>query len=90
MKVYVDGKERGIIAYAPFELRIDGLEAGKHRIDYELFGNRHNSFGAVHNADNMFRWFGRDAWYTTGDKWCYEYRLKPFGILASPVIKIIK
>lgn len=90
MKVYVDGEARGVIAYAPYELRINGLKAGKHRIDYELFGNRHNSFGALHNADILWDWFGPDAWRTAGDKWCYEYRLKEFGILASPVIKVIQ
>ena len=53
-----------------------------------LFGNRHNSFGALHHINEGQRWIGPDAWRTSGYNWSYEYRLRRLGILKSPVIRI--
>lgn len=86
--VDLDGKRAGIIAYAPYRLDLGNVRAGRHTISFTLFGNRHNTFGALHNADTSLIWFGPNAWRTEGDAWCYEYRLKDTGILASPVIEI--
>lgn len=51
-----------------------------------LYGSRVNTFGALHNTDERFGWFGPRAWRTTGDSFSYEYQLKRTGILAAPVI----
>lgn len=88
--VNIDGKRAGVITYAPYRLSLDNVPAGKHTIAFTLFGNRHNTFGALHNTDTADTWFGPDAWRTTGDAWCYEYWLKDLGILASPTIEIYK
>ena len=49
-----------------------------------LFGNRHNSFGALHNCDNTLRWFGPTAWQSKGREFSYEYQLLPTGLLIAP------
>lgn len=91
VKVLFDGKAAGTIAYAPYKIMIDQVKSGKHTIEFILFGNRYNTFAALHNADTAMVWrAGPDGWRTTGDSWCYEYKLKETGILASPVIEILE
>ena len=51
----------------------------------KIFGNRHNAFGPVHNADAAETWYGPNLWRTQGNKWSYEYQLKEMGILTTPV-----
>jgi hypothetical protein len=86
--VSIDGKRAGIIAYAPYKLAVNNVKAGKHLIEFTLFGNRYNTFGALHNADTANTWHGPAAWRSSGDAWCYEYKLKDTGIMASPVIEV--
>ncbi|MFV0503396.1 MAG: hypothetical protein ACK5LT_05450 [Lachnospirales bacterium] len=73
-----------IIAYAPYEVE---LKAEK-TIDITAYGNRINSFGAIHNCDKSAHWFGPNGWRTEGKKWSYEYQLAETGILISPRFKI--
>ena len=105
IKVFVDGVDMGIIAYKPYLLNIDNVSAGKHTIEFKLFGNRVNTFGALHNCDYS-TWFGPTKWYgyynstnpwTIGEnnelystRWSYDYILKETGIISSPVICIKK
>ena len=86
IKVYADGQEQGNILFAPYELKLP-LQKGLHRVTFKLYGNRHNSFGALHNADASTYYYGPDAWRSQGDGWSYEYQLKDFGILKSPVFE---
>ena len=88
--VSLDGKRVGSIVLPPYSCVIENVAAGKHTLELTVFGNRHNSFGALHQVDSSRRWFGPNAWRKDGDDWCYEYRVKPFGILKSPVITILK
>ncbi len=89
VQVFVDEQFRGNILFAPYTLNLK-LSPGKHRITFKLYGNRHNSFGALHNADSSTYYYGPDAWRTQGDSWCYEYHLRDFGILKSPVLEFVK
>lgn len=89
IKVFVDGKEQGNILFAPYSLNLK-LPEGRHQVQFKLYGNRHNSFGALHNADASTYYYGPDAWRTQGDGWSYEYQLKDFGILKSPVFEFVK
>ncbi len=90
ISVRVDGEEKGKIAYAPYNLEVKGLKKGKHLVELTLFGNRNNCFGAVHNCNPDWDWFGPNAWFTDGDEYSYEYQLKNMGIMKSPVIKFVK
>lgn len=89
VKVFADGVEQGDILFAPYRLNVK-LSPGKHRITLRLYGNRHNSFGALHNADDSTYYYGPDAWRTLGDSWSYEYRVRDYGILKSPIFTFIK
>lgn len=84
--VTLDGKRVGSIVYAPYKFTLKNVEAGEHEIGLILFGNRINTFGAVHNANDAVKWHGPNAWRSIGDEWCDEYRLKRTGILKSPEI----
>lgn len=77
------------IVYPPYNTEIE-LKKGENIIDISLFGNRHNAFGCIHNADEAMLWIGPDSWRTNGDAWSYEYQLKKMGILSTPKIQLIK
>ena len=75
--------DRGLIAWAPHRLELGRLEPGAHVLEIDAFVGRHNGFGALHNANDAFRWYGPDAWRTEGDEWTDDYRLLPAGLLSG-------
>lgn len=90
IKVALDNKDCGRIAFSPYTLTIDNVSAGEHVLEITSFGNRINTFGALHNCNHTETWAGPNAWRTTGALWSYEYQLRPSGILVSPVVTEIK
>lgn len=104
IRAKLDDEDLGVIAYAPYEVYAKNVKAGKHILTLTLFGNRHNSFGALHINNTKTFWFGPGAWdfklearvFDGGvakineDDTKYEYTLKPFGILAGPKIKYME
>ena len=90
MEVSVDGQQKGNLFMAPYRISCGEIKAGKHRVRIRIFGNRINTFGAVHNGDSSEKWYGPNLWRTSGNKWSYEYQLKEMGILTSPVYWIKK
>lgn len=89
IKIRLDGEDKGVIAYAPFELTIENVERGEHILEILAYGNRVNTFGPLHDASHKV-YISPSAWYTTGDAFTYGYELKETGILSSPIIKIIE
>ena len=92
LRVAVDGKDAGVIAFSPYRVKVDGLTPGKHKVDVTYFGSRVNTFGQLHRrasktakADNgnCLPWWGPDSWRTTGNSWSYEYVFWQQGILKS-------
>ena len=73
------------LLFAPYILELPQMKTGENEIAVTLFGHRGNGFGAVHNANPEYEWYGPDSYRTEKEEWCYEYRLKPLGILSSPV-----
>ncbi|MDP4118699.1 MAG: hypothetical protein Q8873_05860 [Bacillota bacterium] len=90
INVSFDGKPVGKIVFEPYNLIIDDVPAGKHTITLTCFGNRNNTFGALHCFAEGVTWFGPDVWRTRADNWAYEYNLAPTGILVSPKIDFLK
>ncbi len=86
VKVLVDGVDRGNIVFSPYSLWVENIESGKHTVEFVLYGTRTNTFDALHDTHDTSRSPG--AWRTVNDQWNYEYNLKDFGILASPVIEV--
>lgn len=74
------------IAFSPYSAEFTLEESGIRMMSITVFGNRRNTFGSVHNCDDAETWFGPGAWRTDGERWSYEYCLKPFGILKAPHI----
>lgn len=87
IKVAMDGKPVGNVVFAPYDLEIKNVTAGEHTLEFTLFGNRHNTFGGLHNCGPSV-YYGQHYWYSTGQSWSYEYNIKPTGILKSPVISM--
>lgn len=86
-KVIMDGEAVGKIVFAPYDLMIKNVAAGQHIIEFQLFGNRHNTFGGLHNCGyNIY--YGQHYWYSTDQSWSYEYNIKQTGILKSPVFSM--
>ncbi len=90
LRVTLDGGQSARIVYAPYDHVFHGVAPGEHRLDITLYGTRHNSFGALHNADSTMTWAGPGAWRSSGDSWCYEYRLRPSGVLTTPTVTLVK
>ena len=55
-------------------------------LEIKSFGNRINTFGAIHNCDEQEIYFDPNAWRTIDESWAYEYQLKKTGILKAPVL----
>ena len=92
IRVRFDGEDKGIIAFDPFALEIGNVSEGEHDVEFTLFGNRANTFGALHIGGDKLekdsRWFGPNMWYMTGDEWTYDYHLYETGIMSSPIFEI--
>jgi len=84
LKVKVDSKNVGIIAYAPYTIELGHLSEGWHDLEITTYGNRINTFGALHNSDEKLHWVGPNAWRSENYDWSYEYVIKPVGILKAP------
>ena len=84
--VSVDGKRVGTVALAPYTATLGKLTEGEHLVEITAFGNRFNTFAALHMADPACLWYGPDAWRRKGTRWSYEYNVKPSGITAAPIL----
>ena len=87
LRVAVDAKDAGIIAFSPYVLNVEGLTPGKHRIDLTCFGTRVNTFGQLHRNDRHNQWWGPNSWRTKGPSWTWEYRFWEQGVLKSPEVR---
>ena len=86
LEASLDGGEKRSLIYPPYVVDLGTPDAGVHTVDLTLFGHRRNGFGPVHLTDLKDRWIGPEAWRSTGERWCYDYRLTEEGILTTPVI----
>ncbi|MDY5931641.1 MAG: hypothetical protein SPJ34_06395 [Candidatus Ornithospirochaeta sp.] len=89
IRVFVDGIDKGTIIWEPYEIDLGSLD-GRHAITLRLYGNRYNSFGQLHNRDEFESYWGPKTWRTQGSCWSYLYRLKEYGILAEPILRVEK
>lgn len=86
--VSVDGVRKGTVALAPYTAPLGKLGKGSHLVEITAFGNRYNTFAALHMAHPAERWYGPGAWRMKGPCWSYEYNVKPSGIITAP--KLVK
>ena len=86
LRVELDGRRVGPIAFAPFSIDLGTPSAGEHRLDLTAYGNRVNTFGQLHHADDEIFWTGPGSWRSKGAKWAYEYQLRRAGVLVAPIV----
>ena len=79
----------GEIILPPYRVRIDGVSAGKHKIELCLFGNRHNTFGSLHCGVSDI-YYGPTHWQKPDGEFIYEYQLEDMGIMKTPEIFVIE
>lgn len=91
VKVFIDDVEQGNIFMPPFRLNTNTISKGNHKIKFILYGNRYNTFSALHTlyADKERVYIGPDYWRSNDDGWAYEYQTRPMGILKKPIIRVI-
>ncbi|MBQ7983530.1 MAG: hypothetical protein IJ302_08165, partial [Clostridia bacterium] len=68
VRVEMDGRDLGHIAYEPYTITVPGVTAGKHTVVFTVNGTRYNCFGALHNANLEERWAGPGIWRTGDNK----------------------
>ncbi len=88
LEVYVDGEYRKDIVFAPYEAEIP-MTAGEHTVCVRVYGNRYNTLGPVHHADETELAVRPSSWHGKGDCFSYEYSLHKSGVLSAPVIEEI-
>lgn len=83
--VYLDNQKVGVIALSPYTCSLGKVD-GEHTVNLVAFGNRLNTFGALHNTDKLEDWYGSPLWRTKGNCFSYDYQLNESGILTTPRI----
>lgn len=91
IRVFVDGKDIGLIAFSPFNVCTE-LEEGEHEIEFVCYGNRNNTFGPIHNIkiDDPDYYIMPSAWDYKSELYTDSYRFQKTGILESPEIRLYK
>ncbi len=87
LRAAVDGKDMGVIAFSPYTLALGKVGAGEHTLTMTVFGNRQNTFGALHLTDRSIPWKGPNMWVSTDEAWSEEYQLSETGLLKAPVLE---
>ena len=85
LKVFVDGRDMGNIAFSPYSLNVD-CGPGEHYVMIRLYGTRQNGFAQLHHTPGIYFYQSPNSWRSASDLWCYEYQFKPAGVLKSPEI----
>ena len=88
VRVLIDGKTAGIIAWPPNELDITDLLTEAHELAIEVLGHRRNSHGPLHHKDLWPTWTGPEQFTTEGENWVENYHLVPCGLIQPPEIVI--
>jgi hypothetical protein len=87
VRVLVNGKTAGIIAWPPNEVDItDCLDGDDVELRIEVIGHRRNSHGPLHHAQKWPMWTGPGEFITEGEDWIDAYQLVPCGLMRAPVL----
>jgi hypothetical protein len=83
VKVTVNGKEAGVIAWEPNELDItDWVEDGDNQLQIAVVSSRRNSHGPLFHPEKWPIWTGPAQYHQFSGK----FNLVPCGLLTSPMI----
>jgi hypothetical protein len=83
-----EDQRAGRIIRAPHRVELP-RQAGPAKLDITCFGDRSNTFGALHNNDPHETWRGPGSYRSAGENWTDGYMIAPKGILAAPILEQI-
>jgi len=88
VRILVDGKQAGIIAWQPNELDITEFvkDGQPHLLSIELLGHRRNSHGPLHFYQKWPAWTGPYQFIAEGQEFCDDYQIVPCGLMKEPEI----
>ncbi|HCE43361.1 MAG TPA: hypothetical protein DET40_07420 [Lentisphaeria bacterium] len=88
VKVHVNGKKAGNIAWKPYEIDITNFVVkGKNKVEIEVVGTRRNLLGPLHHGEKFPNWTG--PWeFKNEQKWINEYVRFPYGLMGEPSISV--
>ncbi|TFG88538.1 MAG: hypothetical protein E4H17_02210 [Gemmatimonadales bacterium] len=85
VRIGVNGRDAGIIAWEPNELDITDLVGdGPAQLMLEVIGHRRNSHGPLHNSVLSPTWTGPDQFASTGNAWVDHYQVVACGLMEPP------
>lgn len=70
------------LTFAPYSADVNC----KNTVGITVYGNRFNTFGAVHNISGRRFVSHPNEWRTSGGERCETYVLKPWGLMTEPLI----
>ncbi|MBO5222600.1 MAG: hypothetical protein J6C26_09840 [Clostridia bacterium] len=85
-KITVDGNS-ALIAYPPYRAALP-VSAGNHMLDLTAYIPRTNGFAPLHTVVDEYQ--SPTMWRQTGDRWIYNYRFYPEGIISQPELSEVK
>jgi len=88
VRILVDGKTAGVIAWEPNEVDITDSVSGKTEVQLtvEIVGHRRNSHGPLHLNEKWPVWTGPEQFTPKDEQWYEGYQLVPCGLMAPPEI----
>ncbi len=88
VRIFVDGKPAGIIAWKPYEIDITEFARGKETctIGIEILGHRRNSHGPFHFYQKWPAWTGPYQFVAEGEEFFERYQIVPCGLMGAPEI----
>ncbi|MDA3874727.1 MAG: hypothetical protein PF795_12315, partial [Kiritimatiellae bacterium] len=87
LRVWCDERDCGPVAFEPFRCPLGRLGPGPHHVRIRAYGNRCNTFGALHNNRPEYDWFGTRAWRLPDAGRNLVWQFKPAGILRAPLLE---
>jgi len=91
VRVLVDGRPAGVIAWDPSELEItDAVAAagGEVELALEVIGHRRNSHGPLHLTQKWPTLTGPGDFVDRGERWLEGYQLVPVGLMTAPQLVV--
>jgi hypothetical protein len=83
----VDGRGKYNLSLPPHVADLGVITPGRHTVDFTVYGNRENAFGAIHMPPGETNYWGPNAWRGDQNYWQIEYDIKPMGITVRPVVR---
>ena len=88
LRILINGKEVGIIAFPPYEIDITDYLNEKNNLIIEVLGHRRNSHGPLHYFEKWPVGTGPYQFVSEGEQWTEEYQIVPCGLMKKPEVII--